>query len=421
MLGLLVDAGYQMVSCPEDADVILINTCAFIADAQEEAVNVILEMARYRTQDRRLVVAGCLAQRYPDELRQEIPEIDALVGTGQVGDIVNILEKMVAGEGGPASIGPPGYVPDGMVPRLVTTAPHTAYLKVAEGCNNACAYCIIPRLRGPYRSRAPKALIHEAGILVKKGVRELVLVAQDTTRYGCDLAGGWNLARLIRETAGIEGLQWLRLMYCYPNGITPALVETIAREPRVCRYLDIPMQHSSDTVLRRMGRPTRQQDLVRLVEGLRRDINGVTLRSTFMVGFPGESEEDFLELLAFLRAMRLERVGFFAYSREEGTRAADFPNQVPEAVKQERLARAQELQRAIMCETAEQCVGSVLTILTDGRRGPFHRGRTEGDAPGIDGRVYFAGRPWAEPGELVRVEITRAKGSDLVGRRVSEA
>lgn len=419
MLGLLTDAGYGIAPHPEEADVILVNTCGFIASAQEEAVQTILEMARYRNVDRPLVVAGCLVQRYPRELAREIPEIDALVGTGNVGQIVEIVRRAAAGERGLVAVGSPGFMAPGDTPRVVTTPPHTAYLKIAEGCSNACAYCVIPRLRGSFRSRPPQALLAEAAALARGGVRELVLVAQDTTRYGSDLDPQQDLAWLLRRLAGIQELQWLRLLYCYPNGITPALVETLATEPKVCRYLDIPMQHASDAVLARMGRPVRRRDLERLIETLRRDVPGITIRSTFMVGFPGETEADFQELLEFLQAMRLERAGFFAYSREEGTRAAAMADQLPEEVKQERLYRVQEVQQEIMRAAAAARVGTVTTVLTDARQGPFHRGRTEGDAPGIDGRVYFGGKPWAEPGEFVRVQVTRAAGTDLVGRMIA--
>lgn len=418
MLGLLTGAGYGIAPHPEEADVILVNTCGFIAAAQEEAVQTILEMARYRNDDRPLVVAGCLAQRYPKELRRAIPEIDALVGTGNVGQIVEIVRRAAAGERGLVSVGSPGFLAPEDSPRVVTTRPHTAYLKIAEGCSNACAYCVIPRLRGPFRSRPPGAVLAEAAALARGGVRELILVAQDTTRYGSDLDPGHDLAWLLRRLAGLEGLQWLRLLYCYPTGITPALVETLATERKVCRYLDIPMQHASDAVLARMGRATRQRDLERLVETLRRDVPGITLRSTFMVGFPGETEADFEELLDYLEAARLERAGFFAYSREEGTRAGAMADQVPEEVKRERLARVQEVQRKIMRMAAAGRVGATLPVLTDARQGPFHRGRTEGDAPGIDARVYFGGEPWAEPGEFVRVRVTRAAGTDLVGWRI---
>jgi len=418
MLGLLSGAGYGIASHPGEADVILVNTCGFIAAAQEEAVQTILEMARYRSDDRPLIVAGCLVQRYPDELKRSIPEIDALVGTGDVGRIVEIVQRAVSGERGLISVGPPGFLAPEGAPRVVTTPPHTAYLKIAEGCSNACAYCVIPRLRGPFRSRLPEAILADAAALARRGVREMILVAQDTTRYGADLRTGHDLSSLLRRLSGLEGVEWLRLLYCYPTGITPALIETLATAPKICRYLDIPMQHASDAVLARMGRPTRRRDLERLIETLRRDVPGITLRSTFMVGFPGETEADFEELLAFLADARLERAGFFAYSREKGTRAAALPGQVPEEVKRERLARAQELQQRIMRRAAADRVGTTVSVLTDARQGPFHRGRTEGDAPGIDARVYFGGEAWSEPGEIVRVRVTRTVGSDLVGKRV---
>ncbi|WP_426405450.1 30S ribosomal protein S12 methylthiotransferase RimO [Desulforudis sp. 1190] len=417
MLGLLVQEGYLLTPVKQEADVCLINTCGFIASAKEEAVSVILDAARLKDDGRCtvLVVAGCLAQRYPDELMAEIPEIDVLVGTGQVGEIAAAVKRALKGERHMA-VGPPGYLAPRRAPRLLTTVEHTAYLKIAEGCSNCCSYCVIPRLRGRYRSKDPDAVFEEALSLVAGGVRELILVAQDTTRYGTDLNDGSTLAGLLARLAGIEAVKWLRVLYCYPTGITPELIETVAREPKVCRYLDIPMQHASDAVLRAMGRPTSRKDLVDLVARLRGSISGITLRSTFMVGFPGETEDDFLALLDFLREVRLDRAGFFAYSAEEGTAAAGLPRQVPEEVKMERLKRAFALQTGIMREHNREKVGCELTVLVEGRRGPFHWGRSEGDAPGADGRVFFGGARWAEPGEFVNVRVEKSLGYDLVGR-----
>ncbi len=417
MLGLLVQEGYEVTLVRREADVCLINTCGFIASAKEEAINAILDTARLKQEGRcaALVVAGCLAQRYPAELMTEIPEIDVLVGTGQVGEIVGAVKRALKGERH-IEVGPPGYLSPRRAPRLLTTVAHTAYLKIAEGCSNCCSYCVIPRLRGRYRSKDPDAVFEEALSLVAGGARELILVAQDTTRYGTDLNDGSTLAGLLARLAGIEAVRWLRVLYCYPTGITPELIETIAREPKVCRYLDIPMQHASDAVLRAMGRPTSRKDLIDLVAKLRRSIPGITLRSTFMVGFPGETEDDFVELLDFLREVRLDRAGFFAYSAEEGTAAARLPRQVSEEIKRERLEKAFALQSEIMQEHNREKVGRELTVLVDGRRGPFHWGRSEGDAPGIDGRVFFGGPCWAKPGEFVSVRVERSLRYDLVGR-----
>jgi ribosomal protein S12 methylthiotransferase len=415
MLGFLEQNGYQLTA-EQEADVIIVNTCAFILEAKEESIETILELAEYKEHGRCrvLLAAGCLAQRHPGELLGEIPELDGVVGTGGVGNIADIVRRAIAGER-VQEVGPPGFLGRQVQPRVLSGSPFTAYLKIAEGCDNRCAYCVIPDLRGSHRSREPDVLVREAQRLVAGGVRELILVAQDTTRYGTDLEGGESLARLAGCLARLEGLGWLRLLYCYPSGITFELAELLAREPRVCRYLDIPMQHASDRVLRRMGRKTLQDDLRKLVDFLRRNVPGLAIRSTFMVGFPGETEADFEELLRFLREVRLDRAGFFAYSREEGTPASRMSGQVPEEVKQERLERAATLQREISLSLNRARVGSEVTVLVEGRKGELFFGRTESDAPEIDGQVFLRAAVEPEPGSFVRARIIRAGPYDLWG------
>lgn len=419
MLGLLERAGYQITAEPE-ADIILVNTCAFIQDAKQESIEAILETARYRGNGRCrvLLATGCLAQRYPDELLRDIPELDGVVGTGEVGRVVDIVRRAATGER-VREVGPPGFLGREVLPRVPSGSPFTAYLKISEGCDNRCLYCVIPQLRGPYRSREASVLVREARALAARGAREIVLVAQDTTRYGSDLKERTSLTDLVSRLAALEGVAWIRLLYCYPSGITFELVELMAREPRLCRYLDIPLQHASDRVLRRMGRSTMSYDLRKLILFLRSAIPGLTIRSTFMVGFPGETEADFEELLGFLKAMKLDRAGFFAYSREEGTPAARMPDQVPPEVKRERLERAAAVQREVSRALNRARVGSEVTVLVEGRKGEQYYGRSEADAPDIDGRVFLSAASDLEPGTFVRARITGAGPYDLRARVLS--
>lgn len=421
-MGLLVQAGFHITGDEREADVILVNTCAFIDAAKEESINTILELARWKEEGRcrGLIAAGCLAQRYPEELTAEMPEIDALIGTGMVGGIVGAVRDCLDGKRVCATAGP-GFVPAAPLPRVRTTPVHTAYLKIAEGCDNRCGFCVIPSLRGRYRSRTPVSVVTEARELAASGVRELILVAQDTTRYGRDLGSGVTLAGLLDQLTPVNELEWIRLLYCYPTGISEALIEMMATRRSLCRYLDIPMQHASDRVLRAMARPTRQADLRRLVDRLRTAIDGVALRSTFMLGFPGETERDVDELVAFLRAVRLERAGFFTFSPQAGTRAAALPAQVPEQVKKARLNRVAKVQQEITQSRHRALVGTERTVMVDGFYRDGYVGRTEADAPGVDGRVFLRSRYPAVPGELVRVRVTGLRGAyDLNGHILEE-
>ena len=418
MLGLLAADGFSITGREEEADVLIVNTCSFINDAKEESIKTILELARLKVEGRlkKLLVAGCLAQRYPDELDREMPEIDGLIGTGDVGEIVRAVRRALSG-GRPGPCGAPGTLSGAAVPRLLSTPAYTAYLKIAEGCDNRCAYCVIPAIRGPYRSRPVADVLQEASSLAARGVREMILIAQDTTRYGLDRCGRPALAGLLGELARLEGVAWLRLMYAYPALVTGALIEVMAAEPKICRYLDIPLQHVSDTILTKMNRRGSRKEITALVRRLRSAVPEITLRTSFIVGFPGETEADFRELLEFMETVRFDRVGVFTYSSEEGTPAAGMPGQVPEEVKAARKERAMLLQREISLERNRARVGREMTVLVEGRTGKegvFH-GRGEGDAPEIDGKVYVRSDRDLDAGELVRVRVTGAREYDLEG------
>jgi ribosomal protein S12 methylthiotransferase len=447
MAALLGRAGYILTSDVEQADAIVINTCAFIRPAREEAWERLEKAARLRREGRcrALIVAGCLAQGFAGEIRDKLPEADAVLGTGDVEAVTPALRDILGGRRPPAGTdqpGPPGYLPMGDVPRLVSTPPPYAYLKIAEGCSHSCAFCLIPSLRGPYRSRRPDDVVAEARSLERVGVREIVLVAQDTTAYGRDLGGGPQLAGLIRRLLGETGVAWLRLLYGYPATLPDDVVELLAEAAggegeggdhgtpasagRLCRYLDLPMQHASDRILRAMRRPETGDFLLHLVERLRAAVPGIALRSTFIVGFPGETEAEFRVLLDFLEAARLEHAGFFTYSPEAGTRAADMGDQVEEELKDERLARAAAVQRDLSLQWREGMVGRRFRVIVDGVGRPGRdgtrtvRARTEADAPEIDGRVLVrwgpdhGNRPHPRPGDFIKVTVTGARPYDLL-------
>ncbi|MHB9057880.1 MAG: 30S ribosomal protein S12 methylthiotransferase RimO [Bacillota bacterium] len=432
VLGALGEAGFAITDDPATADVTVVNTCGFIEAAKEESIRTILDLAELKKTDptKRLVVIGCLAQRYAGELRREIPEIDAVAGTEADDVIVDLLSRVSAGER-PELVGPPEGRPTygPTRPRLLTTSPGTAYLKVAEGCDHRCAFCAIPSIRGPFRSRPRPAIIEEARQLVKMGVRELILVAQDATAYGRDLGPDEDLGRLLGELDAVPGVTWIRPLYLHPGRVDAALVEAIARSRHLCRYFDLPMQHASDRVLQAMGRGETSAGLWRLIGLIRERIPGAFLRASFIIGYPGETEADFEELLAFLKWARLDHAGFFAYSPEEGTRAADLPDQVPEEVKAERLRRVARRQRAVAREANRARVGGMIDVLIERRRRGAHPlvGRGEKDAPEIDGTVFL--RPaagastesWPQAGEMVRARVISSSTFDLYGEVVGPA
>ncbi|MBE3587133.1 MAG: 30S ribosomal protein S12 methylthiotransferase RimO [Thermoanaerobacteraceae bacterium] len=417
MLGQLDRAGFRITNRPEEAHILIVNTCGFITPAKEESINQILEMARYKKNGccRVLLAAGCLAQRYARELLAEMPELDGLMGTGAVPRVVDVVLRALAGQRVMA-VGEPGYACDSPLPRLLATPGHTAYVKIAEGCSNRCAYCAIPAIRGPYRSRPMESIREEVVQLAARGVKEVVLVAQDTTWYGLDLYRERRLASLLRSLAGISGIHWIRLLYGHPDGFTGDLVDVLAAEEKVCRYIDLPLQHVSRPVLARMGRSGNGERFGQLIDGLRRAIPGLTLRTTFMVGFPGETDEDFRQLLDFVAAVRFERAGVFKFCPEEGTPAATMPRQVPEEVKEERYRRVMLLQQQISLEHNRSLVGRRVTVLVEGQRDHLYFGRREADAPEVDGKVFFtAGDKIIAPGDFVQVRISRAGEYDLMG------
>lgn len=422
MLGLLKESGFIITNREKEADVIIVNTCSFVNDAKEESINTILELARLKEEGhcRVLLVAGCLAQRYHRALTEEMPEVDGLIGTGAIQEVPVLVRRALAGEKA-FLVESPGYLHTALQPRMQATPSYTSYLKIAEGCDNRCSYCTIPLVRGPFRSREAEDIVNEAAGMVEQGTKELVLVAQDTTRYGLDLYGRPYLDSLLERLAGLEGLVWIRLLYTYPSLINDQLIRLIAREKKICNYLDIPLQHASNAVLQQMKRQGGNAEIQRLIKKLRAEIPGIILRSSFIVGFPGETEEDFEELLSFMTSMQFDRVGVFTYSREEGTPAASMPDQVPEETKTARRDQAMSLQQKISHEKNREKIGTKLSVLVEKKNtGKTYTGRSEGDAPGIDGKVKFTSETPLQPGDFVKVLITAAQPYDLTGKLVWE-
>ena len=421
MLGRLQGAGYRLVADPKQADVIVVNTCAFIETAKQESVDAILEMAREKETGRakRLVVTGCLTQRYDADLRREIPEIDATLGTGQVEGIVDA----VGGEAtslAAAAPGLPTWVYDHEQPRVLSTPPWLAYVKISEGCDYTCSFCIIPTLRGRHRSRNVEDVVAEAKALAARGVKEVVLVAQDSTRYGLDHGVRDGLAYLLRRLGRVEGLRWIRVMYAYPATLSDPILDAMASEEKVVKYVDIPLQHASEPVLRRMKRPTGRGNLLGMIERIRERVPGVAIRTSFIVGFPGETEKDFETLLRFVEAAKFDNVGVFTYSDEENTASYDLPNRVPARVKQARRRKLMSLQKKISARKNRARVGERLTVLVEGTHADSDlllTGRSAGQAPEIDGQVILNDGT-AEPGSFVTAEVTEAHPYDLVARIV---
>lgn len=427
MLGLLHGTGLVFTDDETEADVILINTCCFIGDAKEESVNTILEMARYKEEGRcrALIVAGCLAQRYKQELLDEIPEVDAILGTTSYEDVAKVVEQVLGNHQMThvTSFHDLGELPDTGAERVVTTGGYYAFLKIAEGCDKRCTYCIIPYLRGPYRSVPMERLVEEAGKLAEGGVRELILVAQETTLYGTDIYGKKSLPKLLHELAAVPGIQWIRIQYCYPEEITDELIEAIRTEEKVCHYLDIPIQHASNRILKRMGRKTNREEVTERIARLRREIPDIALRTTMISGFPGETESDHEELMEFVNEMEFERLGVFAYSAEEDTPAYSYPDQVPQELKEERRDEIMELQQDIAFEHCENMVGRVLTVLIEGKvvDEPVYVGRTYMDAPNVDGLIFVNADFELMSGDFVRVKVTGAAEYDLIGEVYDES
>lgn len=423
MLGILRDRGHTFTDDETLAEGIVINTCCFIGDAKEESVQAILDMAEYKKAGscRALIVTGCMAQRYQQEILDEIPEVDAVLGTMSYEKIADALETVLKGERKleAASL---TYLPMPGRKRVVTTGGHYAYLKIAEGCDKHCTYCIIPRLRGRYRSIPMEHLIREAGQLAEEGVKELILVAQETTVYGKDLYGEKSLHILLEKLCRIPGLRWIRILYCYPEEIYPELVETIRREEKICHYLDLPIQHASDEVLRRMGRRTSKADLTSIVEMLRREIPDIILRTTLIAGFPGETREQHQEMMEFVDEMEFDRLGVFAYSQEEDTPAASMPDQIDEETKLTWRDELMELQQEIAFDKARDMEGRVVTAMVEGQVSgeDVYVARTYGDAPDVDGYLFLRTQETLMSGDFVKTRITGASEYDLIGEICDE-
>ena len=418
MLGELLKKGYEFTDDEADADIVVVNTCCFIGDAKEESINALLEMAELRKdgQIKVLIAAGCLAQRYKEEIQTEIPEVDVIIGTTAIEKIVEAIDEVLAGNA-QNHYEDINAKPFAGTERVVTTGGHFAYLKIAEGCDKHCTYCIIPKVRGNFRSVPMDTLIRQAEDLAGKGVKELILVAQETTLYGVDLYGKKSLPELLRKLGQIPGIFWIRILYCYPEEITEELIQTIKEEPKVCHYLDIPVQHASDRVLKRMGRRTDQQQLRSMIERLREEIPDICLRTTLITGFPGETEEDHEELMQFINDMEFDRLGAFTYSQEEDTPAAIMPDQIAEEIKLERQQDIMELQQEIAFEKAESMVGRVLTVMVEGKVADedVYVARTYRDAPNVDGYLFLNTTATLMTGDLVKVIVTDSNEYDLVG------
>jgi ribosomal protein S12 methylthiotransferase len=422
MLGHLTAAGYELVERAEDAEVLVVNTCGFIDAAKQESIDTILEMAVHKETGncRRLVVTGCLAQRYAENIAREIPEVDVVFGLDQLGTIVDACEGDVRRVESLTADGSAAYLYDHLAPRVLSTPSHFAYVKISEGCDYPCTFCIIPKIRGAYRSRQPESILAEAESLAARGVKELLLIAQDTTRYGAELGMKRGLASLLRQLARVEGIEWVRFLYAYPTTVDDSVLEALAEEPVLCRYVDIPLQHASDPVLKAMKRPGTGASNRALLRRIRDAVPGVAIRSSFIVGFPGETDDDFRNLLDFCAETELDHVGVFTYSNEEGTEAFVDREEIPKRTKERRRDRLMRLQRAISLEKNRSRVGSRLEVLVEGLSDETDlllKGRAEHQAPGIDG-VVLINDGEASAGTFAEVEVTEAHPYDLVGRIV---
>ena len=420
---MIKNRGYELVEDLSTADIITVNTCAFIGDAKEESIEAILEASEYKTTGnlKKLIVAGCLSERYGEELIKEIPEIDAVVGTGDIDKICNIVDSILEDKK-EVVVGSQDFLPNSQTERIITTYPHTAYLKISEGCDKRCTYCIIPSLRGDLRSRSIEDILKEAELLAKSGVKELNLLAQESTEYGLDNYGEKALAKLLRELAKIDGIEWIRTYYMYPNSITDELIEVMKNEPKVCKYFDVPIQHISDDILQRMGR-AKSGDYIRSILGrIRNAIPDAVIRTTVIVGFPGETEEQFEELKDFIEEFKFDYVGVFKYSREEDTVAYNMPDQIPEEIKEKRWAELTNLQGEIAERKNEQFIGREVEVLIDGISSESEymlEGRTRGQALEIDGKV-LTNDGTAKAGDIVKVKIEQNFQYDFIGPIVEE-
>lgn len=418
MLGMLVTHGYEITNDETEANVAIINTCAFIHDAKEESIANILEMARYKEEGQLkvLLITGCLAQRYKEEIVNEIPEVDAVLGTTSFDDLLEAIDQAFGGERY-LEFKDISYTPQVETKRMITTGGHFEYLKIAEGCDKHCTYCIIPKLRGNYRSVPMERLIQEAKDLAEQGVKELILVAQETTLYGKDIYGEKSLHKLLRELCKVDGIRWIRILYCYPEEIDDNLIQVMKEEKKLCHYLDLPIQHANDEILKRMGRRTSKAQLEEIIGKLKREIPDITLRTTLITGFPGETEEQHEELKAFVDEMEFDRLGVFTYSPEEDTPAAEMPDQIPEEVKEDRQAEIMELQQEIAFAQAEDMIGEEVLVMIEGKVADENAyvGRTYKDAPGVDGLIFINTDEELMSGDFARVKVTGAVEYDLIG------
>ncbi len=422
MTALLRSGGFEIWENEADADIMIVNTCTFVEDAQTESINCILELAQYKKADKNkkklLIVTGCLAQRYKEQILREIPEVDAVIGVNEFDKIVDIINARVGG--GPASVSCSEKPLLFEGERERSTPGYTAFLKIAEGCDNRCTYCVIPSIRGAYRSRKIEDIIAEAEKLAADGVKELIVIAQDTTRYGIDIYGEYRLSELLKKLCAVSGIEWVRVHYCYPELVTDELIETFASEPKLCNYFDIPIQHSSDRVLKRMGRRANRAQITEMIKKIRAAIPDAVIRTTLIVGFPGETEEDMDDLLRFIDEARFDRLGVFTYSREEDTPAYDMPDQIDEEEKRRRLENVMVAQADIDDENNAAKVGTVQTVLVEGRDEIIksYFGRTYADSVDIDGMVFFRSKEKLRPGDFARVRIDEVEDMNLFGKAV---
>lgn len=421
MLGMLASRGYEMTNAEQEADIIVINTCCFIHDAKEESIQNILEMAEYKKNGsaKALIVTGCMAERYRQEILDEIPEVDEVLGTTAYDRILDAVDAALAGQH-EVMTADLDALPLPETKRLVTTGGHFAYLKIAEGCDKHCTYCIIPKIRGNFRSVPMERLLKEAQDLAEQGVKELILVAQETTLYGKDLYGEKSLPKLLRELCKISGIRWIRILYCYPEEITDELIQVMKEEPKICHYLDLPIQHANDTILKRMGRRTSKQELIDIVQKLRKEIPDICLRTTLITGFPGETQEQHEEVMEFIDTLEFDRLGAFTYSPEEDTPAATFEDQIDEEVKEDRQADIMELQQEIAFDKAEDMIGREVLVMIEGKVADENAyvGRTYRDAPNVDGLIFINTDVELISGDFAKVKVTGALDYDLIGELI---
>lgn len=423
MLGILTEKGHEIVANPELAEVIIVNTCGFIDPAKQESIDAILEMAEYKKDGncRLLIATGCLAERYHDTFYDELPEVDAVIGAGDFHKIAEVIEKAEKGE----SICLFGHqnleIPENL-PRVLSTPSYSAYLKIADGCDNNCTYCAIPMIRGHFRSRRMEDILAEAEELAASGVRELIIIAQDTTRYGIDIYKEYSLDKLLEKLCEINGIHWIRVHYFYTEAITEALIDKMAQNEKICHYIDMPIQHINNEILRRMARRTNRAEIIEKINYIRKKMPDVSIRTSIIVGFPGETEEQFNELYDFIGEIKFDRMGVFSYSKEEDTPAANFDGQIDDSIKEERRAALMELQQAISLEKNQKKIGTVLEVLCEGydENNYMYYGRSYADSIDIDGLVYFATEDEVLPGEFIKVEILDADEYDLTGKQVEE-